>query len=216
MVRLEPRILEAGCIGREGARNDGAEALVESQLAFCAQKPRSPVKTWPIPVCLPGGDDLGEQSVGRFALNKTQRVPQAADYCEGAFGFKLNLPIRAAPNHCSLNRAAKSAQQPMNSREMLQWPLKATMCNWVQRPSPGQRASTGAPQAISRLAATSTWSLRDGPSAQHKITYCCLVPALRLVKSRGGTLAECFPSVCRGVRQRRRHARRAPGVQQSK
>jgi hypothetical protein len=39
MVRLQPKILEAGCIGREAARNDGAEALVESQLAFCAQKP---------------------------------------------------------------------------------------------------------------------------------------------------------------------------------
>ena len=38
-----------------------------------------------------GCDNLDEQSVGRVALNKTQRVPQAADNREGAFGLKLNL-----------------------------------------------------------------------------------------------------------------------------
>jgi hypothetical protein len=81
-------------------------------------------------------------------LNKTQRVPKAADNREGAFGFKLNLPIRAAPNHCSLNRAAKSAEQPMNSREMLQWPLKATMCTeTVARPTGIDRSTAGNKQA---------------------------------------------------------------------
>ena len=69
-------VVEQGCKAAEDAGRAGGASRVRGSGGNCGGK-------W----C----DDLDEQTVGRVSLNNTQRVPQAAENREGAFGFELNL-----------------------------------------------------------------------------------------------------------------------------